>query len=182
MTGKYANVADRQLATTQPPNSIEIFPVDDGYVVAAPVGQFLPNGFGLYDMIGNLGEWCSDEYIEDAYDQAGAHKSTGLRVVRGGSYMSALVSARCAAREGAKPNENGLGVGFRVLIEDDRDDHSEGVVLGPSAKLAESAILLRSSYWFLVSAGAVAVISLFLVLRARRQSKISRASRPMQKL
>jgi formylglycine-generating enzyme required for sulfatase activity len=63
----------------------------DGYVYTSPVGHFRPNNFGLYDTIGNAGEWCSDRYAADYYEHSPTDDPTGpttgeARVGRGGGF------------------------------------------------------------------------------------------------
>jgi len=65
---------------------------EDGYVGRAAVGKFPANGFGLYDMVGNVWEWCADWYQEDFYSLSPASDPLGPRegqerVIRGGSWM-----------------------------------------------------------------------------------------------
>ena len=68
---------------------------DDGYAFLAPVGTFLPNPYGLYDVFGNRAEWCRDVFVSRAYLSLPARPRDGLRqttlyenrrVLRGGSY------------------------------------------------------------------------------------------------
>lgn len=84
-----------------------------------------PNLWGLYDMHGNLYEWCSDAYEEDypssAIDPVGTLSYDGTYVFRGGKYSSRAPFCRCAARGHGKPETNDEGLGFRlILVETER--------------------------------------------------------------
>jgi formylglycine-generating enzyme required for sulfatase activity len=94
----------------------------DGYVWTAPVGSFVPNDFGVYDMHGNVWEWCSDWYSESWYRESPVDDPKGpttgtTRVVRGGGFHYPPVRMRCAARNHADPSGRGYHGGFRVVCE-----------------------------------------------------------------
>jgi formylglycine-generating enzyme required for sulfatase activity len=82
-------------------------------------GEKEPNGWGLYDMLGNAWEWCFDwvgDYSGNATDPfAGDVTAEPMRVVRGGSWEQAAKSARAAARDRYEPNNRSNNVGFRVV-------------------------------------------------------------------
>src|SRR5262249_5366452 len=79
----------------------------------SPVGQYPPNKFGLYDMHGNLWQWCEDEYGPYQLDLRNPNQS-GWQVVRGGYWGSPSMRCRSAAREvGGTP---GNRYGFRIAL------------------------------------------------------------------
>ena len=92
----------------------------------APVGSFFPNGYGLYDMAGNVYEWCADWYDEGYYTNSSYKNPKGpesspksRRVLRGGSwdyFTSYTVRSRLvSARYGSAPSDNSNTFGFRCV-------------------------------------------------------------------
>lgn len=113
----YANLADESRRKRFPATNV-FFPFDDGAELIAAVGSYKPNAWMLYDMIGNVEEWCQDasgKYPEDGADESAAQGdgSTG-RVLRGGSWVSNQVTSRAATRIGMRQASRRDFQGFRV--------------------------------------------------------------------
>ena len=104
----------------------------DGFQGTAPSKSFPANGYGLYDMSGNVWEWCAD-YFDDAYyavspkrnpqGPAQSHDSREpqiiKRVTRGGSFLcntNSCTGYRCAARMAAEFNSGTFHTGFRAVV------------------------------------------------------------------
>jgi formylglycine-generating enzyme required for sulfatase activity len=87
-----------------------------------PVGQKSPNGYGLYDMSGNLWEWCEDVW-HDNYNGTPTDGSAGtsggnsaLRVLRGGSWINGAGDCRSAYRYADTPDYRDFNFGFRIAL------------------------------------------------------------------
>lgn len=85
-----------------------------------PIGTFPPNAWGLYDMHGNVAQWCQDRFgnygQQRAVDPQGAEKG-GSRLLRGGSWQVAPACCRSACRAWDSPDNRGRGTfGFRLCI------------------------------------------------------------------
>ena len=96
------------------------------------IGSYEPNGFGLYDMHGNLHEWCMDRFDRDYYrvspetDPLGSEQGTS-RVIRGGDWYSDGRDCRSAFRYADIPDGRFYALGMRVVCE----LTSEGATLNP---------------------------------------------------
>jgi len=98
----------------------------DGYTGIAPVGRFPANGYGLYDMTGNVWEWVSDWFGAGYYGQSPRDNPTGpeqgsQRAMRGGSYLCATnfcANYRVSGRSSATPDTSLSNVGFRTVKDE----------------------------------------------------------------
>jgi len=114
----------------------------DGYERTSPVKAFAPNGYGLYDMSGNVWQWCSDSYQGDLYRQRAGQgvlvnpigpehgvdprqPARLLRAQKGGSFLcndAYCTRYRPAARHGCPPDTGMSHMGFRCVMTTGQED------------------------------------------------------------
>jgi formylglycine-generating enzyme required for sulfatase activity len=95
----------------------------NGIPYTSPVGYFAPNGYGIYDMPGNVWDWCWDLYANDWYSNLGATQSnprgptgtSGDRTKRGSSWDDNAINARCSDRDHCLPSVSVDWIGFRCV-------------------------------------------------------------------
>lgn len=98
----------------------------DGFLATAPVRTFPANGFGLYEVAGNVWEWCNDWFLPKYYRNAPRENPQGPtigrgRVMRGGSFLchdSYCNRYRVAARSSNIPDSASSNCGFRTVTSD----------------------------------------------------------------
>jgi formylglycine-generating enzyme required for sulfatase activity len=132
-----ANLADRSLASRwdlstlkfgADPKSITFQPWDDGYPFTAPVGSLQPNALGLYDMLGNVGEFCLDWYASDYYrdslelDPKGPSTKDKGHLVRGGTFLNGTTTVRATSRIECPDAYRNYVIGCRVVRETAKGD------------------------------------------------------------
>lgn len=110
---RFANLRDRPAD----------YRVDDPFPVTAPVASFVPNAWGLHDMLGNAAEWVQDAWLPEPGRFAGVRDNplavaeTPLRVRRGGSFDDPVGIVRSATRDFYAKSFRVPQTGFRLVLE-----------------------------------------------------------------
>ncbi len=117
-------------AGTRPLYSYDVSPTEgfhptwnDGIIpYTSPVGSFPANSYGLYDVVGNVWEWCNDWHSDSYYASGPTSNPQGpaigsRRALRGGSWFSNAKYCRAASRDSLGPDHCYTVIGFRVVLD-----------------------------------------------------------------
>jgi formylglycine-generating enzyme required for sulfatase activity len=112
------NLADGT-AKAKYPNWTWTSAAQDGFIYTAPVGRYNPNAWGLFDMHGNVSEWCADGYADDYYKHSPPDDPPGadgapVRVLRGADWALGPGNAWSAHRGSSAPVHRSSSLGFRL--------------------------------------------------------------------
>jgi len=112
----YANVCDKNCRFEWKDKFL-----DDNYSEVAPVGSYKPNSLGIYDLTGNVWEWCEDSYNDTFYTHSPRENPVGsdrngIKTFRGGSWSNDSLSARTTNRVAYSQNKSGFDLGFRIVL------------------------------------------------------------------
>jgi formylglycine-generating enzyme required for sulfatase activity len=122
---RVANLADETFVRSgyyRSPGFVRFAGYEDGAATASAVRAFPANGFGLFDMAGNVLEWCWDWFADDYYARSPAANPRGpssgeRRVLRGGAFDTIPTITRIARRLGSAPTVRHEEKGFRCVVD-----------------------------------------------------------------